>query len=293
MVSNFLVLVDDIEIGFWNNRPEFEPSQWPKWQMRFMDGEHYSETKTVIEEIQQLLNQGPVHVITDGQLFDGTKGSHVLEAIIDHVNFRKGVVFSSDPFVSDKLKETGRVIGLDREPFSDQVSQIRTFFESLPKSLNLATSDNITTAIHSLENLALPLTMDFDTLATSHFDASTAAEIYRDYFNVQVPVGYLASDRCFHGQSDGLEGAVKRTLDPLKALSVPSINDILAPYVDNDSVSLMQIRLQLKLSAIRSEAASKASDVQWLRDSLQLISGTLLLLAKSLRQHRASVSQST
>jgi hypothetical protein len=159
-------------------------------------------------------------------------------------------------------------------------------------SIDKSTPRQLSTAIHHLENLALPLKLDIETLQSCGADSKTVREVYEDYFNPVDPIGYLLPNRAFAGGRAGIEGEAVNVLNLISRMVDNAGENLLDQYRERDAISPLKVRSEWSLDDVRNQALANCNSQEWLVEALSHVAARISELAEQLRLVRkATVEQ--
>ena len=197
-----LFLVDNAPLGFWRSwnlaafEERFEVVPRPR-----------ATARGVHDEIQE-----SVYVITDNYMgTNPTAGQELLAALWQDGRLRRGIVYSGEPG-----EESGDILlsvvwPVTRDDGVGNMEQLLLEFLLHGRRAAELECDKyvecLTNAIHALENVALPIRVDLDTLLNAkNTEPETRREIWTAHF--EPGNGYLSQGRQFPAP-DGAEGSVQ------------------------------------------------------------------------------------
>jgi hypothetical protein len=294
--AKVLVLVDDSQRGFWMADQRWDVNEWREYDRCTLDGKSFTDTLELVNECEKRSKTGFLYIVTDGHLWgDPEGGSKLLEAATAILNFRLGVVYSSDPQIGKSLAGADTIMAITRDESAESVRRIKEFFDTGQKPSVYAldeTARQLSTAIHHLENLALPLKLDIETLQSCGADSKTVREVYEDYFNPVDPIGYLLPNRAFAGGRAGIEGEAVNVLNLISRMVDNAGENLLDQYRERDAISPLKVRSEWSLDDVRNQALANCNSQEWLVEALSHVAARISELAEQLRLVRkATVEQ--
>lgn len=304
-LSKHLVLVDDAIIAFWKDGDAWSSSTWDGYTVHTLDRNDVGGLEEIIDKLVELAQSGSLYIVTDGNLWLDTEGgSTLLDRARSMDQFQRGVVYSSEPLLSEELTNAENVFALTREMVEDkvrqleivaaEVRQIKEFFETGRKPATYVANEKarqLSSAIHRLENLALPLRLDIETLQSSGTNDETVLEMFSDYFNTDDPLGFLSRGRLFPNEHIGLEGEVVDILKSVQGAEGVNRTTLLDLFRVNGEPSPAKVCSAWSLDAIRNDAVANRSDREWLRETLNQIAARIVELAEQVRHVRKAAGE--
>jgi len=172
--------------------------------------------------------------------------------------------------------------------FTDTI-EARLIWSKWPERL-APSRQKLSRAIHGLENLAVPLRIDVETLDAMETEGSAKLleDVWREYFGQN---GYLTENRRFTDTSSGLEGEILRFVAPLVGMDSTKRCKILNSFLSNRSIDPVKVAGEMKIAKARAENGSLSLDAtneatSRLRNHLQAVAGAIRSLAYELRNVR-------
>ena len=175
--------------------------------------------------------------------------------------------------------------------FTDTI-EARLSWSKWPERL-APSRQRLSCAIHGLENLAVPLRIDVETLDAMETDGSGGSaklleDVWREYFGEN---GYLTENRTFTDTISGLEGEILRFVAPLVGMDSTNQCMILNSFLSNRSIDSGKVAKEMKIAKARAAVGKLSLDetneaVSSLRNHLQAVAGAIRNLATELRYVR-------
>jgi hypothetical protein len=290
MANKLLALVDDRATNFWTGKPLWNSDHWNGYKLLLLDGDSVGSINDVHEKLRVVEHSIELFVVTDGHLWNDPKGgAKVLLDAKSNRAFRRGVVYSDDPQLCGELSHADNIIALTRTPESERIQQIKDFFEKGRKPEEFERSEasrRLSAAIHGLENLAIPIRIDAETLNPTNSGGATLSEdmvndIHGDYFG---PDGYLTKEKVFLN-GNGIENEIAAVLGPLITVERKTLAQILDGFLTGGRVDPTKAEKRLKIKEARDDTDS-CHVAETLRDRLAAISEAIRGLAERLRNIR-------
>jgi len=210
-----VVFCDDNDTNpFWgsseNPRAGFTDDDWGlEWKIyrsACPGDSNYSWTQRFCDAISMFSRDNPVYVVTDANFGgDSEGGSNLLRKLVDDKMLVRGVVFSTALSILPTLGK-GPICEIKDDRIKTVAAKIRHFLLTgeMPVPDPETQIQSLSRAIHQLENLALPLRLDFETLEGRESETATVEAIWADYFGPPADGGgFLLLERSF---SDGIHG---------------------------------------------------------------------------------------
>ncbi|MCK4786480.1 MAG: hypothetical protein KAV87_22165 [Desulfobacteraceae bacterium] len=206
-MPKILFLIDD-QSGKWMTKAVWFPKEWSGWDVvTFNQSAIRSIDKTAVQAFFGLVSEhvlnnniNAFYVVTDAQMGrNASAGAELLELLLDK-GLVRGVVYSSNPVLTDKATASGKCAVVIRGAQND-VAIIRAFFENgiWPKEyLRSIAVRVLSEAIHRLDNTLLPLRADVETLSAQNLDTGVLNLVWEDYFGKVDGTAYLSKKSKVH-----------------------------------------------------------------------------------------------
>lgn len=290
-----VVFCDD-QSGFWLNRSEWQ--DWPDWRILSVanpefEGDVVADMK---REINNLGIQGPFYVVTDANFGAGLHlgGAKLLAELFELKQIHRGVVYSPEPEsgqLLDRQIAAGLACAVENDQRSDleKTEVIRAFLETgkAPAPSTNTQIHVLSKAIHRLENLALPLRLDLETLDARRSEAEVVDAIWEDYFSLPSDGGgFLLPTRTFTEGTLGIEKEIIRTLDSVR--SVPKVIEgkRWKALDSGKGFAPKTVSKELGIDAARKNANSFKGKSKDLEMTLTQVLDRIIKLANELRELR-------
>lgn len=209
MIKILLFFCDDSQWQpFWLGNSEWDDEKWNQFQISRIDGNCAMTPEAFVRKIIEELNKynsAEFFVVTDGNFGRNRLGGSALLKLLDSKGIKKGVVYSEDPQLDQSLQNKGKYIFLRRETNDLACQVIQNFFLNNIIPIQGGREERIgllSQAIHRLQNVFLPVTLDAATLKDMKVDdPNVIGEIFREHFGSGAD-SYLTRDSQKHDGGD-------------------------------------------------------------------------------------------
>ena len=277
-----LLLIDDNT--FWKRKEFWNADNWNDFPTTTLNANEFTDLPECLISIHSILEESStkICIVTDAHLwFNQSDGSDLLKAVSNHKLFQAGVVYSSAFSVDEILQDAGKVIGLTRG--ATQELQILEFFRSGRKPLAYEITQKASQfshAVHSLENLVLPLQLDIETLKDEGLGTTIVEEIFKDYFSKFDPVGYLSEKKEFTNGRLGIEAEVDAILEAIANIDTTRLQN---PLRTPETTATTKANQKPIVDQARDALPTHPGRRKWLIATLDGISNEISDLANRIR----------
>ncbi len=295
---------------FWHGRKEWLDGEWPEWELRRIaaPGESGPWVERFVNEIRSVAGDKPIYVVTDGNFGSDMYGGAQLLNVINS-RLVRGVVLSIEPHLLPEQGLSLKLWALEDGHTGHEAELVRQFFvdgtrggiSGLDHSIRL-----LSRTIHGLENLAVPLRIDAETLsvgieAREVMKSQTIRDILSANFAKEgdaraKELGYLSRDRPFTESRNGIEGEIARLIAPLASLECVSRCTAFKSLILAGRIDEKVLESHLNVEQARKTAAELYGQIkdtiadnaivevaEPLRDQLVFVANAIGCLASELR----------
>jgi hypothetical protein len=225
---------------FWSFAPCWDDTNWSDFSIKRIDGKQAKDVSKFIQIIDKMKGDELFYIITDGNFdVDNFGGSSLLEKYLDNPKFMGGVIYSESICSSELVDKSNKTIELNRVDEPEKCRLIKLFFEKGSPPVEIIRSEcvgELSKAIHSIQNLFLPLNADLETIRSLQHDQDSnkiIEEIVHDYFSVEPP-GYLMETRIFCNVDHSYRGFEHELLRILMPCSTSNYSPTVFPETTPD-----------------------------------------------------------
>jgi hypothetical protein len=266
-----LFLCDDSpDAPFWLNRPEWDAAAWKGWRLVPISAP--GRRRPWVDRFEAAINskapQGKIYVVTDAHFGSdepaGLGGASLLKKL--GTRLVRGVVFSRDPHLLSEQERSQTVKSVVNRNRADDADSIRLFLAGgqMDSAQELSSASRLlSTIVHDLENLAVPIRTDIE------FLKEIAKEKRQDSMALLKSVwsgnlgstsdagapGYLTLEQRFLSGAAGLECEVARLLELAAPLKCVKQSGALNGLLVEDRIDATKVAEYLNIGESRDGAS--------------------------------------
>lgn len=302
-MRKIVAFCDDSDTSpFWSSndqsRAGFSDQEWgAEWEIHRLacPGDSDSSwTQRFFEAISNVATAASVYVVTDANFGgDGHGGSRLLGELLHRQKLVRGVVFStalpSDPSPGDTT-----ICAIKDDRSAAVATKIRHFLETgcAPAPDPETQIQTLSRSIHQLENLALPLRLDVETLEARRVEPDVVKAVWEDYFSSPADGGgFLLSVRTFTEDTSGIENEIIRILESVRSVPRVTEREMWKALDSDQGFSREKVAKELGIADARDKADSLKSKPDDLKENLAKLRTNIIALANELRELRNQLEE--